>query len=304
MNFGHRTLAVASVAACCSIVGSADALATPPGVVPLRARDGVAIERGTVWAAEVARETFVDLARELRLRDTLSKHRWRLPTADLDAVRDGIRQRITTDRRILQRAQRILATLAVLRADWFDSFARDATSPILGPSRLTAKQMADFVRLRGTRVRTSVPITELARMYLQEGDREGVRGDVAFAQAIKETGEFSSPDVTINNFAGLGHCSACAHGDAFRTAREGVRAQIQLLRWYADPTVRTLADLTSQPATLPTGFLHLRHDALTWDSLGGRWAPNPAYGQSVYALYLRMCASAEPSLAGADRSLS
>ncbi len=39
-----------------------------------------------------------------------------------------------------------------------------------------------------------------------------------------------------NNFAGIGACDSCAGGDRFANAREGVRAQIQLLRFYADPT--------------------------------------------------------------------
>ncbi len=140
----------------------------------------------------------------------------------------------------------------------------------------------------GVRLRTTVPIIDLARMYLEEGLVEGVRGDVAFAQAIKETGTFSSSDVLLNNFAGLGHCTGCGHGDPFKTARDGVRAQIQLLRWLADPSIHSAADFSSQPATLPAGFMHNGHARPTWQSLGGLWAPNPQYGDSIYALYLRM----------------
>jgi hypothetical protein len=74
----------------------------------------------------------------------------------------------------------------------------------------------------------------------------------------------------------------------FATARAGVRAQIQLLRWLADPAVHGASDFAAQPATLPAHFMHNGHARPTWESLGGLWAPNPAYGDNVYTLYLRM----------------
>ena len=84
-----------------------------------------------------------------------------------------------------------------------------------------------------------MPIDELIGAFIDEGAAEGVRGDMAFAQSIHETGSFANSDtIGRNNFAGIGHCEACGGGFAFATAQIGVRAQIQLLKSYAeeDPT--------------------------------------------------------------------
>ena len=87
--------------------------------------------------------------------------------------------------------------------------------------------------------------------YIEEGEAAEVRGDIAFAQSILETGSFYFPDggqltPTDNNFAGMDACDSCAHGRAFPDARTGVRAQMQLLRVYADPTL-TNASLNPPP---------------------------------------------------------
>src|SRR5947209_18071481 len=80
-------------------------------------------------------------------------------------------------------------------------------------------------------------------MYVEEGTAEHVRGDLAFAQAIVETGSFAV--AAGNNFSGIGVCDSCTGGYAFPTPRDGVRAQIQLLRNYADPDSR--ADNLANP---------------------------------------------------------
>ena len=67
------------------------------------------------------------------------------------------------------------------------------------------------------------------RFYLSEGLAEGVRGDIAFAQAMVETGAFTSPLTRHNNFAGIGTCDSCATGYDFESPQLGVRAQMQLL---------------------------------------------------------------------------
>ncbi len=54
-----------------------------------------------------------------------------------------------------------------------------------------------------------MPVAQLAQFYIEEGEAAQVRGDIAFAQSILETGSFSFPDggqltPTDNNFAGHG----------------------------------------------------------------------------------------------------
>jgi hypothetical protein len=184
-------------------------------------------------------------------------------------------------------AHRIADTLAGITK--FEAAATSASSPILGPSRLSANQMAAFVKAEKYKPRITVPLRDLAQMYLDEGARTGVRGDVAFAQSILETAGFRNPGSapTDNNFAGIGWCDSCAHGYNFPDAQTGVRAQLQLLRTYVDPKFPQddYIDPILLPGTLTLGF---RGKVQTWWDLWGTWATGALYGQRVYDLYERM----------------
>jgi hypothetical protein len=173
----------------------------------------------------------------------------------------------------------------------FQTAATSATSPILGPSRLTAKQMSDFVTTQHYTTHITVPIEVLAQIYLDEGAATGVRGDVAFAQSILETAGFANPGsaATDNNFAGIGWCDSCAHGFNFPDAKTGVRAQMQLLRVYVDPFFPDAAYAAKDPILLPgTLTLGFRGKVQTWWDLWGTWATGALYGQRVYDIYQRM----------------
>ncbi len=173
----------------------------------------------------------------------------------------------------------------------FQTAATSATSPILGPSRLTAKQMSDFVVSQHYTTHITVPIEVLAQIYLDEGAATGVRGDVAFAQSILETAGFANPGsaATDNNFAGIGWCDSCAHGFDFPDAKTGVRAQMQLLRVYVDPFFPDAAYTAKDPILLPgTLTLGFRGKVQTWWDLWGTWATGALYGQRVYDIYQRM----------------
>ena len=183
-------------------------------------------------------------------------------------------------------------TVTVLGIIQFEKAATSASSPILGPSVLTAQQLADYVRQQGYTPRITVPLDELAQDYITEGDAAGVRGDVAFAQSILETAGFNLPrggQVLIhdNNFAGIGACDSCKHGFSFPTAAIGVRAQMQALRIYVDPdlTDKTLKQPLVMPKMLNLGF---RGKVQTWWDLWGTWATGAFYGQRVYDIYTHM----------------
>jgi hypothetical protein len=175
----------------------------------------------------------------------------------------------------------------------FETAATSATSPILGPSRLTAKQMADYIVAMNYHPNITVPIQVLAQIYLNEGAKTGVRGDVAFAQSILETAGFAHPGsaATDNNFAGIGWCDSCKHGFDFPNATIGVRAQLQLLRIYVDPNFPEAGykDPILLPGTLKLGF---RGKVQTWWDLWGTWATGALYGQRLYDIYERMVAFA------------
>ena len=130
-------------------------------------------------------------------------------------------------------------------------------------------------------------IAEMASAAEQLGfDAVYVTDHPAGDQKWLETGTFSDL-VGANNFSGIGGCPTCPH-DAFKTARDGVRAQIELLRWHADARLKSAKDFASQPTTLPARFFRTGHISPTWYRLGGVWSPDPTYGLHVYAIYIRM----------------
>ena len=156
---------------------------------------------------------------------------------------------------------------------------------LLGTSRLTAAQLADYVEADHT-PRTTVSIGELAQIYIEEGATWGVRADLAWTQAIVETGWFTYPDGGLvkphnNNFAGMGACDSCSDGNHYPDARTGVRAQMQQLRGYADSN--GLENPINKP---PDSYLG---SAPTWFEMGnGHWATSTRYAQTIIGIYSEM----------------
>ena len=109
----------------------------------------------------------------------------------------------------------------------------------MGTAQLNARQMADWFESTGMpyRLAGGMSIRELAQIFIEEGADEDVRGDVAFAQSVLETGYFRW--AIDNNYAGLGACDSCSGEPSFPSPRDGVRAQIQHLKNYGDPDSRT-----------------------------------------------------------------
>ncbi|MDA3005715.1 MAG: glucosaminidase domain-containing protein, partial [Actinomycetota bacterium] len=133
---------------------------------------------------------------------------------------------------------------------------------------------------------------ELARMFVDEGNAQNIRGDIAFVQSILETGWFryegSMVKPSDNNYSGLGACDSCSRGNIFATPQDGVRAQIQHLWAYADPkadptrTARPLTDIR---------FTYVRPygRAPTWEAMGnGNWATGGGYTEKILRLYASM----------------
>lgn len=153
-------------------------------------------------------------------------------------------------------------------------------TPIMGPSVATAEQMLRFAR----RVNPNFP-EELPRLYLQIGEKYNIRGDIAFAQMIKETGYHRfTGDVNPNqhNYAGIGAVGGGARGASFATPEEGVRAHIQHLFAYA--TIKALP--AGEKLVDPRFHLVTRGIAPYWEDLNGRWAvPGHNYGQEIVAIY-------------------
>jgi hypothetical protein len=176
--------------------------------------------------------------------------------------------------------------------------------PVLGTSRLTAPQLVAYYNSRGHPAYRAqdVTIEDLAQMFVDEGDRYHVRGDIAFAQSIIETGWFNYPDCDgcllhpdSHNYAGIGACDTCGNGHGFSTPLAGVRAQMQLLRNMADAGSRTgtipdppVAELWGlDPAAATASFNHyfFKGRAPLWNDMPGVWASSPAYATTVLGVY-------------------
>ncbi len=176
---------------------------------------------------------------------------------------------------------------------------------VMGPCpRLDADQIAFWFGLN-TQVpyNATVPLATLVRLFLEEGRAEGVRGDIAFAQSIVETGWFSFPGrvpASANNFSGFGATDGTADYGVFPDARTGVRAQIQHLRRYADATATacTVPPLHNPCVDPRFAYVTPRGKAPTWNQFGnGNWATDPTYASKVLAVYTNMLGIARLSLA-------
>lgn len=190
---------------------------------------------------------------------------------------------------------------AELLADYFGVNDTPKTE-IMGEAHATAQQMALFCRSKNAEPKlTSCTLEQLAEIFLEEGKAEGVRGDVAFAQSLHETGYFKFGGIVLpsqNNYAGIGALNGNATGQAatFPDPRTGVRAQIQHLKAYAstEPPVNTCVD--------PRFSLVARGSApyVEWlgaaDNPNGKgWAvPGSGYGANVVKLLGQIMAQEAP----------
>lgn len=156
--------------------------------------------------------------------------------------------------------------------------------PIMGASILTPEEMAAwFAQRQVTPTLARASADDLARFFIEEGDAEGIRGDVAFAQAILETGSFTNDDtVNYNNYAGIGHCDSCPSGWNFPSPQAGVRAQIQLLKSYVFDQPEYVNDLVDRRLHGPAGCCQ------TWNELSGVWASGGGYGALIMSIYQEM----------------
>ena len=148
---------------------------------------------------------------------------------------------------------------------------------IIGKSECTASQLAQYLISKNPNSRPWA--LEYAKLYIEEGEAEGVRGDGAWYQSCKETGNFkfdSGTAVTFdqNNFCGLGVTKKGMKGHSFETPRLGIRAQIQHLKGYA-----TTAPLKN-PCIDPRYKYITKGCAPRFEDLAGKWAV-PGYNTNL-----------------------
>lgn len=167
--------------------------------------------------------------------------------------------------------------------------ARLGSVPVMGAARVSPEQIAAWYASKNIQgARSPIPVIDLARLFVDEGRAEGVAGDLAFVQAMLETGwlRFSArmpPE--NNNFSGIGAVDNGTGSAAFRSPQIGVRAQIQHLRAYADPTV-TVARLANPLESPRFDLVNPKGKAPLWNQFGnGNWATDPDYAAKILNLY-------------------
>lgn len=141
----------------------------------------------------------------------------------------------------------------------------------------------------------------IAELYLEIGEKYNIRGDLAFAQALKETGYFQfygRVQWFQNNFCGLGASGIentgeealngvdpdraayipGLHGLTFMSVADGVEAHIQHLYAYS-----VKGDIPDGCELVDPRFNYVKRGvAETWTDLNGRWAiPGNGYGESI-----------------------
>ena len=173
----------------------------------------------------------------------------------------------------------------------------DELYEITGDSNVTVDQMVTYYKKNATyptfySVSDAPTLKKFCEMYYEECEAEGIRAEVAFAQAMHETNFLKfGGDVSITqyNFAGIGATGGGAKGNVFATVRQGIRAQVQHLKAYAND------EPLSQECVDPRFGYVKRGTApyVEWLSIpnnpyGGGWATNPLYGSSIRKMIMAL----------------
>lgn len=160
--------------------------------------------------------------------------------------------------------------------------------PIGGQATVTAEQMAQYLLNNNASPKINCSALQLAKYYLAEGEIEGIRGDIAFAQAIKETGYFKFGGDVVpeqNNFCGLGTTGGGVKGAYFASPQMGIRAQIQHLKAYSSKEKPKTEIIDPRYSLVKKGI------APYWEDLNGIWAvPGIGYGERILSIHEKISA--------------
>lgn len=155
-------------------------------------------------------------------------------------------------------------------------------TPIMAQSQISAEQMVTcLLKNNPTPKLMGMNPLDFCKLFIEEGNIEGVRGDIAFCQSVHETGWFAFKGDVVpeqHNYAGIGTTGGGVKGHYFKDQREGIKAQIQHCKGYAtkEPLKETCVD--------PRYHLVSKGIAPTWEDLGGKWAV-PGYPRTKYTSF-------------------
>ena len=158
---------------------------------------------------------------------------------------------------------------------------------IIGTPMATQQQCVRYLLRNNPNPNLPVSAEEIVAYYYEEGRREGIRPDVAFAQALKETGFFRYGGDVIpeqNNYCGLGTTGGGVKGEFFSTPQLGVRAHIQHLLAYSSTRMPTTPVVDPRYSLVRQSYGS--RTLGTWQDLNGRWAvPGRYYGQEILSMF-------------------
>ncbi len=160
-------------------------------------------------------------------------------------------------------------------------------TPIVAESQVSLERAKEWAKERGAHQR----FIDIADIYWKYGEITGIRPEVLYAQAAKETGYGKYGGRVLpeqNNWAGI-KC-ATANGDAtydhesFATPDDGVRAHFNHMSAY----------LGLEPVGEPHGRYYTA-SRTEWagtvkyvEELGNKWAPEHTYGYSLVTNYINI----------------
>ena len=157
---------------------------------------------------------------------------------------------------------------------------------IIGKSKLTPEKLIAFVE---SITSDSSDLKELAYNYIKVGEKYGIRGDIAFCQALLETDYFRYGNGTAvtpdqHNYCGMGVILKGAKGNSFNTIEDGVTAHIQHLYAYA-----CKSQLPNGEVLLDPRFKYVKRGcAPTWYTLSTKWAASKEYGDKILSIYKKV----------------
>lgn len=298
-----------------ALIGEADAFAARAAAVAARRAAGDAVRAARDVANQLAINAlmygnvadiadFVAIPQTNDLRDralvaTVSDKIF----ADIEAARAAYAKAITAEEAAtaaLRDARRVArdaeAGFLAARAEMDQAIAaaeearRQVGPSILGVSVLDQDDLVTWYRTYYSADPPVAPIADIIASYLKVGAEEGVTGDIAFAQAMLETGGFRSGHAQDFNFAGIGAYDSCSPSCGFNFASidAGVRSHIQLLRAYATPGLTRDQLATPPDPRLSPERVGVAGCCARWTQLTKVWATDPNYDRKVLGIYRLM----------------
>ena len=195
------------------------------------------------------------------------------------------------------------STMIVSREDFSDV-------PIFGEAKATQEQMVNFIKKRNPNPKINCTVEQLVHLYYLEGEREGIRPDIALCQAIKETGTWGYGGDVVpeqNNYCGLGTTGGGVKGAYFDTPQLGVRAHLQHLLSYASKRPPKVEIVDPRYDLIKKHRPQIFGKLTKWTELNGVWAvPGNHYGEDILNLWLQaqMPDSSDASLNAADLKIA